>query len=128
MTSAIRAARASGPFFFRRTCAPRGRPEAQPREGAMTTIPSYVTTAIPFVNAQPHLGHAFELVLADAVARHQRRRGERVRLPPGTADHSPKNARAPPAAAVDTRFWVARHGARFRALADLLGYSLDDYL
>src|SRR5882672_5327593 len=89
---------------------------------------SYVTTAIPYVNAQPHVGHAFELVLADALARHQRRRGGAVRLLAGTDDHSLKNARAAAAAGIATGELVAGHGAQFRRLADLLGYSYDDYL
>jgi methionyl-tRNA synthetase len=89
---------------------------------------SYTTSAIPFVNAQPHIGHAFELVLADALARHQRRRGLAVRLLAGTDDHSLKNARAAAAAGIDTATLVARNGAQFRRLAGVLGYSLDDYL
>ena len=40
----------------------------------------YVTTTIPYVNGRPHLGHALELVQADALARHRRRRGDRVRF------------------------------------------------
>jgi methionyl-tRNA synthetase len=41
---------------------------------------SYITTAIPFVNGDPHLGFALECVQADVLARHRRLRGERVRF------------------------------------------------
>ena len=40
----------------------------------------YVTTAIPYVNGAPHLGHALELVQADVLARHRRQRGQPVRF------------------------------------------------
>ena len=42
----------------------------------------YITTAIPYVNAAPHLGHALELVQADVLARHLRSRGQCVRCFP----------------------------------------------
>ncbi|HEX7838630.1 MAG TPA: class I tRNA ligase family protein, partial [Kofleriaceae bacterium] len=52
---------------------------------------SLITTAIPYVNARPHLGFAYELVLADVLARHRRRRGRDVRFVTGTDDNSLKN-------------------------------------
>ena len=56
--------------------------------------PLYLTTAIPFVNAAPHLGHALELVQADAIARHARLRRRPVRFLTGTDENAPKNAQA----------------------------------
>jgi len=44
----------------------------------------YVTTAIPYINASPHLGHALELVQADVLARHRRQIGDGVRFLSGT--------------------------------------------
>lgn len=58
----------------------------------------YVTTAIPYVNAPPHLGHTLELVQADVLARHRRSRGETVRLLTGTDDNALKNVAAARAA------------------------------
>ena len=57
-------------------------------------FPLFLSTAIPYVNAAPHVGHALELLQADALCRHQRQRGRDVRLTGGTDDHSLKNARA----------------------------------
>lgn len=54
----------------------------------------YVTTAIPYVNAAPHLGHALELVQADVLARHARLRGRPVRFLTGTDDNALKNVTA----------------------------------
>jgi methionyl-tRNA synthetase len=61
--------------------------------------PLYLTTAIPFVNAAPHLGHALELVQADVLARHRRRRGQPVRFLTGTDPNALKTS--------------PRHGQRF---------------
>src|SRR5215468_6684321 len=72
---------------------------------------SFITTAIPFVNARPHVGFAYELVLADVLARHRRRRGNDVRLVTGTDDNSLKNV-----------------VAAFRALGPLLDIAPDDFI
>src|ERR1044072_7000903 len=58
-----------------------------------------ITTTIPYVNARPHIGFLLELVQADVLARHHRRRGRPVGLQPGTDDKSLKNVLAAPAAA-----------------------------
>ena len=57
--------------------------------------PLYITTAIPYVNAAPHLGHALELVETDTLARHARLRGRPVRfLTDGDAWSTPGNTSA----------------------------------
>ena len=91
----------------------------------MTT--SFVTTAIPYVNARPHLGFAYELVLADVLARHRRRRGRDVRLFTGTDDHSLKNVVAAAREGITPRALVDRNAAAFRALGPLLGAAADDF-
>ena len=92
----------------------------------MTT--TYVTVAIPFVNAAPHLGYAYELVLADVYARSRRAAGDRVRFLGGTDDHSLKNVLAAAAAGVPTRAFVDAHAERFAALAGPLDLSFDDFI
>lgn len=88
----------------------------------------YITTAIPYVNAAPHLGHALELVQADVLARHRRRRGHDVRFLTGTDDNALKNVTAARAAGVDTATFVAANAARFAALRDPLALSFDDFI
>ncbi|MEV0902212.1 methionine--tRNA ligase [Actinoplanes sp. NPDC049802] len=73
----------------------------------------YVTTAIPYVNAAPHLGHALELVQADVLARHARLRGRPARFLTGTDDNALKNVTAARAAGVDVRGFVDRNAARY---------------
>jgi len=92
----------------------------------MTT--SLITTAIPFVNAEPHLGFAYELVLADILARHHRARGRDVRLVCGTDDNSLKNVAAAAAAGLPVRELVDRNAAAFRALGPLLAIEPDDFV
>ena len=48
----------------------------------------YVTTSIPYVNAEPHIGFALELVQADAIARYYRLRGRDVRFQTGTDENA----------------------------------------
>ena len=88
----------------------------------------YITTAIPYVNAAPHLGHALELVQADVLARHRRRRGLPVRFLTGTDDNALKNVTAARAAGVDTADFVAANAARFAALREPLALSFDDFI
>ncbi len=51
----------------------------------------YITTAIPFVNAKPHIGFALEIVQTDAIARYQRLFGRQVRFLTGSDENSLKN-------------------------------------
>jgi len=92
----------------------------------MTT--SFVTTAIPYVNARPHLGFAYELVLADVLARHRRRRGRDVRFVTGTDDNSLKNVTAAAREGVTPRVLVDRNVTAFRELGPLLDVAPDDFI
>ncbi|MGH9285261.1 MAG: methionine--tRNA ligase, partial [Acidimicrobiales bacterium] len=92
----------------------------------MTT--TYLTVALPYVNADPHLGHAYELVLADACARARRAAGEHLRFLGGTDDYSLKNVLAAEAAGTPTDVFVARQAGRFAALAQPLGLTFDDFI
>ena len=92
----------------------------------MTT--SFITTAIPFVNARPHLGFAYELVLADALARHHRRRGRDVRFLTGTDDNSLKNVVAAAREGLTPRELVDRNAAAFADLGPLLDVVPDDFI
>ena len=91
----------------------------------MTT---YVTVAIPYVNAAPHLGYAYELVEADIYARALRRAGDSVRFVGGTDDHSLKNVVAAEAAGRPTAEFVAANSRRFVHLTGPLELSFDDFI
>lgn len=88
----------------------------------------FLSTAIPYVNAAPHVGHAFELVLGDALSRHHRQRGRPVFFSGGTDDHSIKNARAAALRGVSTAELVAEHAAIYRRLHRALDIELDGWL
>ena len=88
----------------------------------------YITTAIPYVNGAPHLGHALELVQADVLGRHARLRGNPVRFLTGTDDNALKNVAAARAAQVPVAQFVAGNAARFVALHRPLSLSVDDVI
>lgn len=87
-----------------------------------------ITTTIPYVNARPHLGFALEIVQADVLARHHRRRGDQVRFQTGTDDNSLKNVLAAEAEGVATQRLVDRNAGAFLALAGPLALSFDDFV
>lgn len=90
--------------------------------------PIFVTSAIPYVNAEPHLGHALELVQSDAIARYQRQLGRDLRFTSGTDDNSLKNVRAASTLGVTPAELVARNGAGFLRLAQALNVEHDDFI
>src|SRR5262249_42140537 len=88
----------------------------------------YVTTAIPYVNARPHIGFALEIVLTDALARYHRLRGEDVWFLTGTDDNSLKNVQAAEREGLPTQALVDRNTEYFLALRDQLNLSNDDFI
>lgn len=92
-------------------------------------LPSwYITTSIPYVNAQPHIGFALEAIQADALARYQRLRGARVRFQSGADENSLKNVQAAEAAGVPTALLVERNARRFQDLLPTLHLCVDDFI
>lgn len=89
---------------------------------------TFVSVAIPYVNAAPHLGYAYELVQADVAARARRRLGGNVRFVGGTDDYSLKNVLAAEAAGVAPTAYVDAHAERFAALAGPLDLTFDDFV
>lgn len=88
----------------------------------------FISTAIPYVNGAPHVGFAWELVLADVLARYHRARGRRVRFTTGTDDNSLKNVRAAEAEGTPTPAFVRERGDRFEELCRALRLSNDDFI
>ncbi len=88
----------------------------------------YITTSIPYVNAQPHIGFALEAIQADVLARYHRLRGDSVRFQTGTDENSLKNVQAAERAGVPTAVLVEQNSNRFRGLEGTLGLSTDDFI
>ncbi|MBI2610579.1 methionine--tRNA ligase [Candidatus Kaiserbacteria bacterium] len=88
----------------------------------------FVSTAIPYVNAAPHLGHAIEFVQADVVARYQRAMGNDVFFLSGTDDNALKNVLKAEEAGQDVASFVEKNAAAFQKLLADLDVSNDDFI
>jgi methionyl-tRNA synthetase len=88
----------------------------------------YVTTPIYYVNAAPHLGHAYTAIAADVMARHHRQRGEDVFFLTGTDEHGEPVALAAEREGVEPQVLADRNAERFRALMPLLEVSNDFFI
>src|SRR5438552_193256 len=88
----------------------------------------YLTTPIYYVNAQPHLGHAYTTIAADVVARHMRQRGEDVFFLTGTDEHGEPVAQAAEREGVGPRELADRNSERFRELVARLGITNDFFI
>jgi len=87
-----------------------------------------ITTAIPYVNAKPHIGFALEMIQGDVLARHRRSQGYDVRFQAGTDENSLKNVLAAEHAGIPVQDFVDRNAAAFLDLDRVLGLSVDDYI
>jgi methionyl-tRNA synthetase len=85
----------------------------------------YITTAIPYVNAAPHVGHALEFVQADVIARYHRLLGEEVCLLSGGDENALKNVTAAQKAGVPTQQFIDTNAQLFVDLAKALNVKFD---
>jgi methionyl-tRNA synthetase len=88
----------------------------------------YVTTPIYYVNASPHLGHAYTTIAADIVARHMRSRGEEVFFLTGTDEHGEPVADAAARAGVTPRELADVNAGRFQALLPQINATNDFFI
>jgi len=88
----------------------------------------YVTTPIYYVNAAPHLGHAYTTIAADIMARHQRQRGEEVFFLTGTDEHGEPVVQAAEREGLTPRELGDRNAPRFKALLEPLLVSNDFFI
>lgn len=88
----------------------------------------YVTTAIAYPNGEPHIGHAYEMITTDAIARWARLEGKDTYFLTGTDEHGIKMVQTAAAQGVPVRELADRNSARFRALAEALNLSNDDFI
>ena len=91
----------------------------------MTT---YITTPIYYVNAQPHLGHAYTTIVADTYSRFRRLCGEDVRFQTGTDEHGDKIAEAAFKEQVSPTEYVDRISALYRESWPLLDIVPDNFI
>jgi methionyl-tRNA synthetase len=91
----------------------------------MTT---YITTPIYYVNAQPHLGHAYTTIVADAYSRFRRLTGDTVRFQTGTDEHGDKIAEAAAKEDVAPKVYADRISVLFRETWPLLDVAPDHFI
>ena len=91
-------------------------------------MPFSLTTPIYYVNSDPHLGHAYTTVAADALARHHRQRGEDVFFLTGTDEHGGNVARAAEAAGMPPKQFCDEVSERFRRLTTAMESSNDFFI
>ncbi|CUX33063.1 methionine--tRNA ligase [Agrobacterium deltaense] len=90
--------------------------------------PFYITTAISYPNGKPHIGHAYELIATDAMARFQRLDGMDVFFLTGTDEHGQKMQQTARAEGISPEDLAARNSDQFRAMGKLLNASNDDFI
>ncbi|SOC03613.1 methionine--tRNA ligase [Stappia indica] len=90
--------------------------------------PFFVTTAISYPNGAPHIGHAYESMATDAIARFQRLDGRDVFFLTGTDEHGQKMLQTARAEGIPVEDLAERNATRFRDMAAALGCSNDDFI
>ena len=90
--------------------------------------PFYITTAIHYPNGKPHIGHAYETIAADVVARFQRLRGREVRFQTGTDEHGLKMAQKARDLGMTPRALADEMSGYFRELFDTLNIRYDRFI
>jgi methionyl-tRNA synthetase len=88
----------------------------------------YITTAISYPNGAPHIGHAYELIAADAIARFKRLDGFDVYFMTGTDEHGLKMAQTADKEGIPVRALADRNAARFRDMGAALNSSADRFI
>ena len=88
----------------------------------------YITTAISYPNGPPHIGHAYEAIATDAIARFERLDGKDVFFLTGTDEHGLKMKQTAVKEGITPRQLADRNSERFRAMAAALNLSNDDFI
>lgn len=90
--------------------------------------PYYITTAIAYVNGSPHLGHAYEVILTDVMARFRRLDGHQVFFMTGTDEHGEKIATTAEKAGLSPKELADRYAAEFQEMDKILGVNYDYFI
>jgi methionyl-tRNA synthetase len=111
---------------------PRLPPMAEPlkpdRMPESTSEPFYITTAIAYPNGRPHIGHAYEAIATDAIARFQRLMGRDVRLVTGTDEHGLKMVQTARGAGRETLDFANEMSSYFSDMCTKLNISYDAFV
>ncbi len=89
---------------------------------------TYITTAIPYVNGAPHVGHAMDYCLSDTFARYRRLMGDEVRFQAGVDEHGNKIFQKANQQGIPVREYVDQNAAVFKAFIQELGVSNTDFI
>lgn len=90
--------------------------------------PRYITTTLPYVNAEPHIGHAYEFILADTFARYWRMLGHEVFFTTGTDEHGQKIAEKADSEGIPRQEYVDTYAAKFADLKGALNISNNNFI
>ncbi len=90
--------------------------------------PYYITTAISYPNGKPHIGHTYEAIAADAMARFRRAQGRDVRFQTGTDEHGLKMVQAARADGAEPSAFAEKMSLEFKAMCDLFDVSYDRFI
>ncbi|WP_309660645.1 methionine--tRNA ligase [Sphingomonas sp.] len=90
--------------------------------------PFYITTAISYPNGRPHIGHAYEAIAADVIARFQRAQGRDVRFQTGTDEHGLKMVQAARDAGLEPRDYAKQMSQIFQDMCDILEVKYDRFI
>jgi methionyl-tRNA synthetase len=88
----------------------------------------YITTAIDYVNGSPHIGHAYEKVLTDVIARHRRLLGDKVYFLTGTDEHGQKVQQTAKKKGLAPQAFADEVSAEFKAMLPKMLISNDDFI
>ena len=107
---------------------PVRKPVAAAKPAASRGNLFYITTAIAYPNGQPHIGHAYEAIATDALARFARLDGKDVFFLTGTDEHGLKMIQTADAEGLKVEELAARNAGRFKAMDERLNVSFDRYI
>ena len=113
--------------------AKRTKPRAKPAAAAQPAVAAardtyFITTAIAYPNGIPHIGHAYEAIATDALARFQRLNGKDVFFLTGTDEHGLKMVQTAESEGMSVAELAARNAGRFREMDERLNVSFDRFI
>jgi methionyl-tRNA synthetase len=94
----------------------------------LAAVRFYITTPIYYVNATPHIGHAYTTIAADILARHHRQRGDDTFFLSGTDEHGTNIPRVAAEAGLDVKEFVDRNAAAFQEMTKRINASNDFFI